>query len=117
MQSLLFKLQVASTSKNAAWPILLSLNELPLHLRRKHVFMSSVWLGKKKPIMNQYLIPFVRECQQLRQEGITIMTNGSYKTFSVIPLMCVSDSVARPLLRNSTQFNGKCAAPPYAYEF
>lgn len=62
--------------------------------------------GKKKPVMNEYLKPFVMECIQLQRDGITIKVNGADKIIKVIPLVCVSDSVARPLLRNSTQFNG-----------
>lgn len=100
-------LQVRSTSKNSAWPVLVCLNELPLHLRRKHLVMASVWLGKEKPIMNEYLKPFVRECIELERNGISLKINGVDKTIKVIPLMCVSDSIARPALRNATQFNGK----------
>lgn len=95
-----------STSKNSAWPVLVSINELPLHLRRKHILMASVWLGKKKPVMNEYLKPFVRECIQLERDGISFKINGVEKALKVIPLVCISDSVARPTLRNATQFNG-----------
>ncbi|XP_034235713.1 uncharacterized protein LOC117642039 isoform X2 [Thrips palmi] len=99
-------LQVGLTTKFSAWPVLISINELPLHLRRKHVLMANVWLGKGKPNMNEYLKPFIKECVELQRNGITIKINGQDKTFKIVPLMCVSDSVARPLLRCSTQFNG-----------
>ncbi|KAK3916163.1 50S ribosomal protein L32-3, partial [Frankliniella fusca] len=99
-------LQVRCTSKNSAHPVLFTLNELPIHLRRKHVMMASVWLGKKKPVMNEYLKPFVRECIILEREGISFKTNGVDIQLRVIPLLGVSDSVARPTLRNATQFNG-----------
>ncbi len=94
------------TSKNSAHPVLFTINELPIHLRRKHVMMASVWLGKKKPVMNEYLKPFVRECIILERDGISFKTNGVDVHLRVIPLVGVSDSVARPTLRNSTQFNG-----------
>lgn len=68
--------------------------------------MASVWLGKKKPIMNEYLKPFVQECILLERDGISFKINGVEKHLRVIPLLCVSDSIARPTLRNSTQFNG-----------
>ncbi|XP_034254581.1 uncharacterized protein LOC117653190 [Thrips palmi] len=98
--------QVKCTSKSSAVPVLLNVNELPLHLRRKHVMMASVWLGKKKPNINEYLKPFVKECIELQQTGISFKINGQDKHLNVVPLMCISDSVARPTLRNSTQFNG-----------
>ncbi|KAE8745262.1 hypothetical protein FOCC_FOCC008054 [Frankliniella occidentalis] len=100
-------LQVASTSKHSAWPVLLTLNELPLHLRRKFVLMASVWLGKKKPDINQYMKPFVEECLEMYHFGIDYMENGVIKNVKIVCLMCISDSVARPLLRNSKQFNGR----------
>jgi len=62
--------------------------------------------------MNEYLKPFVKECIELQRTAITIKINGQDKTFKIVPLMCVSDSVARPLLRCSNQFNGE-----YCVEF
>jgi hypothetical protein len=68
--------------------------------------MASVWLGKKKPQMNEYLIPFIEECKQMAEQGIMIKIDRVEKVIFVKALMCISDSVARPLIRNSTQFNG-----------
>lgn len=56
--------------------------------------------------MNEYLKPFVRECSILEREGISFKIDGVDIKLRVIPLLCVSDSVARPTLRNATQFNG-----------
>ena len=100
-------LQVASTSKFSAWPILLCINEFPLHLRRQHVLMASIWLGKSKPNINEYMKPFIEECIRLEGNGLSFKCDGVMKTIRTKPLMCVSDSIARPLLRNSSQFNGK----------
>ncbi|KAK3931225.1 LOW QUALITY PROTEIN: Transposable element P transposase [Frankliniella fusca] len=80
-------LQVRCTSKNSAHPVLFTRNELPIHLRRKHVMMASVLLGKKKPVMNEYLKPFVRECIILEREGISFKTNGVDIQLRVIPLL------------------------------
>ncbi|KAK3923588.1 Alanine--tRNA ligase [Frankliniella fusca] len=99
-------LQIASTSKQSAWPVLGCLNELPLSLRRKHVFMASIWLGLGKPNCQQYLKPFVQECNLLAEKGIQMKIGNKDFNFKVKALMCVSDTVARPLLRNSSQFNG-----------
>ncbi|KAK3926379.1 F-actin-capping protein subunit alpha [Frankliniella fusca] len=100
-------LQVSSTSKRSAWPVLLCINELPLHLRRKYILMSRLWLGLKKPNCQEYLKPFIEECNFLFRNGITVFTGGRSVHFLVKILMCISDTVARPLLRNSIQFNGE----------
>lgn len=57
--------------------------------------------------MNEYLKPFIKECIMLQRDGITIKIGGQDKTYKIVPLVCVSDSVARPLLRRSNQFNGQ----------
>ncbi|KAK3907152.1 Superoxide-generating NADPH oxidase heavy chain subunit B [Frankliniella fusca] len=100
--------QIGTTTKTSAWPILDSLNELPLHLRRKYLMMASVWLSKKKPKCNEYLKPFVQECSKLQTEGVHYKRNGKNLVQKFKVCVCVSDSVARPLLRNCNQFNGKC---------
>lgn len=68
--------------------------------------MASVWLGKKKPICNEYMKPFVEECKELAQHGINYKLNGERVHYKVKFLVCISDSIARPMLRNSSQFNG-----------
>ena len=99
--------QISTTSKNSAWPVLLSVNELVLPLRRKHIIMASIWLSKKKPVCNQYLIPFVKESKELATRGVSVSVGGVIRTIHIKPVVCISDSIARPTLRNSTQFNGE----------
>ncbi|KAE8746832.1 hypothetical protein FOCC_FOCC006470, partial [Frankliniella occidentalis] len=99
-------LQVASTSKRAAWPILCCVNELPLSIRRKSVMMASLWFSSKKPNCNEYMKPFVAECLLLEEKGITFKNKGNVINMEVKVLIGISDTVARPMLRNSIQFNG-----------
>lgn len=99
--------QVATTSKQSAWPVLVTVNELPTVLRRKHVLMASVWLSKKKPVCNEYLQPFVAELCELARTGISFRRNGIFQTLKVKSCCCISDSIARPMIRNSKQFNGE----------
>lgn len=99
-------LQIGSTTKTSAWPVLVSLNELPLHLRRKYLMMASVWLSKKKPKCNEYLKPFVEECRKLETLGVRYQRDGEILTQKFKICVCISDSIARPTLRNSHQFNG-----------
>lgn len=100
-------LQIGSTTKTSALPLLVSVNELPLHLRRKYLMMASVWLGKKKPDCNEYLKPFVEQCIKLQTSGVSYQRNGVKLTQKFKPCVCISDSIARPPLRNCHQFNGK----------
>lgn len=99
--------QICTTSKQSAWPILITVNELPLMLRRKHVFMASLWLSKKKPVCNEYLKPFVMELLELAETGVSFRRNGTAVTLKVKACCCISDTIARPMIRNSKQFNGE----------
>lgn len=56
--------------------------------------------------MITFLTAFVAELKELEQTGIKWMENVEH-TSKVHLLLCSSDSVARPLLRNTKQFNGK----------
>ncbi|KAK3928060.1 Tagatose-6-phosphate kinase [Frankliniella fusca] len=99
-------LQIATTSKKSAWPVLACLNELPLPLRRKHIFLVALWLSLKKPNCNEYLKPFVKECAHLEENGLSFVKNGHLIHFKVKVIVGISDTIARPLLRHSIQFNG-----------
>ncbi|KAE8740470.1 hypothetical protein FOCC_FOCC014020 [Frankliniella occidentalis] len=102
-----YRTHIATTSKKSAWPVLACLNELPLPSRRKHIFLISLWLNLKKPNCHEYLKPFVEECVSLEERGISFEKDGSVCHFKIKVLMGIADTIARPLLRNSTQFNGR----------
>ncbi|CAD6235363.1 GSCOCG00012417001-RA-CDS, partial [Cotesia congregata] len=89
-------------------PILCAINELDPIKRRNHIMLSSIWFGTGKPkSMNGYLKPFVDEATKLFNKGFKyVYTGQEYKKYVVI-LMGVCDSLARPILRCSTQFNGE----------
>lgn len=98
---------MCTTSKQSAWPILITVNELPIVLRRKHVLMASIWLSKKKPVINEYLVPFVTELLELGRTGVSFRRNGTNVVLKVKACCCISDSIARPMIRNFKQFNGE----------
>lgn len=99
-------LQVTSSSKKSAWPVLCTLNNLSPVKRRKHILMASLWLGKDKPVCNEYLRPFVQECIELATVGVDYTVNGLKRNVKFRAAMCIADSVARPAIRNSTLFSG-----------
>ncbi|KAE8739418.1 hypothetical protein FOCC_FOCC015086, partial [Frankliniella occidentalis] len=99
-------LKVTSSSKKSAWPVLCTLNNLSPVKKRKHILMASLWLGKDKPVCNEYLRPFVQECIELATVGVDYTVNGLKRNVKFRAAMCIADSVARPAIRNSTLFSG-----------
>ncbi|CAG5075422.1 Protein of unknown function [Cotesia congregata] len=99
---------IFDSSNSSVYPILCTINELDPIKRRNHIMLSSIWFGTGKPkSMNGYLKPFVDEATKLFNKGFKyVYTGQEYKKYVVI-LMGVCDSVARPILRCSTQFNGE----------
>lgn len=52
------------------WSIQIIINELEPLERKKKVMMCGLWFGQKKPIMNEFLVPFVDELKKLQKEGL-----------------------------------------------
>jgi hypothetical protein len=72
--------------------------------------MAGLWFGAGKPDMDVYLEPFVSDCTLLSQSGFVFELDESHVychcTATVVVGVC--DAVARPLMQNFKQFNGKC---------
>ncbi|XP_034143075.1 uncharacterized protein LOC117592904 [Esox lucius] len=98
---------VFKSSKCSIWPIQCQVIELKPEVRKKHILMSALWFGPSKPSMFTLLTPFVKEASLLETEGIDWQDiQGNCHVSKVFVLVCSSDSMARPLLRNTKQFNG-----------
>lgn len=91
------------------YPLVCTLNELEPKKRREHIMLCGLWYGMKLDVhsMSSYLTPFVKESQDLFVNGIKVNVNGSIQVKKVKVLSGVSDSVQRPVLRCSKQFNGR----------
>ena len=90
------------------WPIQCQIIELSPKDRQANICIPCLWFGKSKPNMITFLTAFVAELKELEQTGIKWMDSENVEhTSKVHLLLCSSDSVARPLLRNTKQFNGK----------
>lgn len=100
---------VFRSSKFNVWPILCCVNEIPPESRDKHVLLCALWFGSKKPEMSCFFQPFVKECTNLSRDGFQWKhpNDQSLRRVRVHPLCCVCDAVARPLIQNLKQFNGK----------
>ncbi|XP_062841554.1 uncharacterized protein LOC134300980 [Trichomycterus rosablanca] len=98
---------VFKSSKCSIWPIQCQVIELKPEVRKKHILMSALWFGPSKPSMLTLLTPFVKEASLLETAGIEWQDiQGNCHVSKVFVLVCSSDSMARPLLRNTKQFNG-----------
>lgn len=97
-------------SKYDIWPIQVIINELDPIERKRNIMMCGLWFGKKKPVMNEFLIPFVDELQLLQKEGLKWkdVRHGktTIQTTKVYTLICSSDAPARSAMQNFKQFNG-----------
>ncbi|CAG5100612.1 Protein of unknown function [Cotesia congregata] len=99
---------IFDSSNTSVYPVLCTINELNPHDRRKYVLLSSVWFGVRKPKnMISYLKPFMEEAKTLLKDGFSYTYQGQSFTKTVVTLMGICDSVARSLVRCSTQFNGE----------
>lgn len=69
--------------------------------------MCGLWFGQKKPVMDDFLVPFIDELKKLQEEGIKWKHENTVKTTKVFALICTSDAPARCSMQNFKQFNGK----------
>ena len=67
---------VFESSNYAIWPVQSAINELPPHLREKHILLHGLWFGTKKPAMNTFLKPFIEECKFLETVGLPFEGDG-----------------------------------------
>lgn len=99
--TLLFK-----SSQTSVTPILCTINELPPNQRKRNIMLVRVFMGSKKPDMNEYIKPFVAEMKKLSEESFEYVFNGKKYSKKVRTYLGITDSVERPELRCTTTFRG-----------
>lgn len=101
--------ELFNSSNYSMWPIQVCVNELPYRLRRANSLLCGLWYNKTKPPMDLFLRPFVDELIELHDIGFQCTTFNSEEiiTVRVHAFLSPVDSVARPLIVNMRQFNGK----------
>lgn len=103
--------QLFKSSMSSIWPILVTINELPYRLRRQHILLAGIWFDTStKANMNIFLQPFVDELIDLHNNGFittTFMHKDEAICIKVHTLVAPVDSIARPMIQNMKQFNGK----------
>ncbi len=92
-------------SKLEIWPIFCTINELDFNHKSRHVLLSSLWCGPKKPKVETYFIPFLHEVENLFINGLNWTLNGTNLLSKVIFPLVIADAPARAMLSNAMQFN------------
>lgn len=99
------------SSQHSFWPIQCVINEIPISFRHKIVLLGGLWYTSVEPtpaFMDLYLRIFIMQISKLMNKGVEIMTeNEVFKKYYFKIFSFPVDSVARPILQNRLQFNGK----------
>ncbi|KAK3913091.1 Titin-like protein [Frankliniella fusca] len=94
------------SSNKTIWPIYLTVNELPYHIRCQYLVLAGVYAGSHDPNQLYFLKPFVDAMNFLSSNGMKWIHDGVQVTSLVLPLCCVVDSVARYQILNYKHFGG-----------
>ena len=89
----------------AIWPLQAFVNELPPHLRAKHLLLIGLWFGGK-PVMSTFLKPFVKECTGLQENGFRFSQEVFLR--KVFAVFFCGNAPARAIVKNCKQHNGCC---------
>ncbi|XP_057335690.1 uncharacterized protein LOC130674389 [Microplitis mediator] len=99
--------QVAKSSKASAWPVYFQINELPPHMRKKHMLLAGIFVDTCHPSLNILLRPIVDEMIELYETGIIWKISEHREvTSKFIVTTCSVDSPARSSITRMRQFNG-----------
>lgn len=82
------------------------INELPPHLRNKHLLLAGVWFGKSEPKMELFLEKFTCEANKLSTERFSWKQGDDVIHSRLYPMCCCADAPARSSMQNRIRFNG-----------
>lgn len=103
-------------SKCSLWPIQMTINELPFHVRTMKPIVCGLWFGKDKPDMHTFLKPFVEKMNALANEGVRCKISNVLRMIRVYCLCCCVDSVARAPMQGIVQYNGAYGCSWYLHQ-
>ena len=94
-----------SSKRKSLWPILVTLNDLPMKKRfdKRNVMVAGHWLSEQNVDIDLFFEPFIKELEDLFENGIEI----DKIRYKIIVCCCCLDSVARAKLLKMKQFNGQ----------
>ena len=88
------------SSQFGFWPCMAVINEVQYKKRRSNMVLMALWNGNKKPPRDSFPKFALKELNSLESDPIEF--NGMKYLFR--PLIVSIDTIARPIVRNSTQF-------------
>lgn len=94
----------------SAWPVLLTINELPPHLRKKYMILCGIWADKGHPNLNTFLEPICQQLRSLYENGVEWNLHDDRNRTVVSRFkttVCTVDAVARHKLMNMSHFNAE----------
>ena len=94
------------SSKSSMWPILCTVNELPLKLRMREIICACIWTGVTKIPMKLLFSDFIDQLKNLELHPIKYFLNGSLVDVHIKAVLCTADAPARAAVQNIKQFNG-----------
>ena len=98
---------ISKSSNVSAWPIFLKPNEVPPEKRKRHAMLAGVWVGHKKPDLNQILEPLINAFMTLYADGMEVtLPDGSITRSHSLIFSVHADLPAKAQLLNMHQFNG-----------
>lgn len=95
--------QLFKSSKFSFMPCMGVINEAPYKIRRSSIILLALWYGNRKPSSTNFLQEIVNKLDHLKEVGFEV--DGV--KWTVILTVITVDTIARPLLRSTTQFNGQ----------
>lgn len=101
-------LSLYSSSKVQLWPVFFAINELSPSLRfaRENIILASIWQGKGKPPMQQYLGSLCSVFNNLYDAGIVVELDNKETSVKVKVICGTYDLPAKAAVLNMTQYNG-----------
>lgn len=101
-------LSLYSSSKVQLWPLFFAINELSPSLRfaRENIILASIWQGKGKPPMQQYLGSLCSVFNNLYDAGIVVELDNKETSVKVKVICGTYDLPAKAAVLNMTQYNG-----------
>uniref|UniRef100_A0ABD2WHN0 Uncharacterized protein n=1 Tax=Trichogramma kaykai TaxID=54128 RepID=A0ABD2WHN0_9HYME len=90
-------------SQQSAWPLYLMINELPKHIRTKHLVICGIFFGPKKPDVLIFIDKFI---DLIKNVTIPCTINNEERLIKMYILTCCVDAVARVPIQGIKQFNG-----------
>lgn len=102
---------VFKSSNYSIWPVHLTINELPPHIRWRNVICALLWYGTKHPDMTILLEAFAEQMKELSSEGIHWSHNGEQlhskvcKSISVIAVLTLEIHLSKLGTAFSSQAN------------